>query len=300
VSETENEALLENLSDSDKDELILRLWRDLRDERAHAKTLEERLAEIEGTGPAASSLLKQLQAASVDGNRSKPTAVARSGGLGSWCNVLGSTFLFVLASAVAIVFAADYAIGKYQSFRVGQDQLAALQLQHAAYEGLFVELAKVDYEPDQKSYRVTMKMTNIEPDRPVYIMQTPLRVFEQSGLAWKEVPSHAPNGETANVVKLVGPHLYETIFEPNLKDWAELIPGYMHIRYWAELIPGYMHIRLQSSSLVSQRSDPDDDIVERVDRYYVYLKPHGADDDAIRRRMNYKGEPPVYMPMPPH
>jgi len=43
-----------------------------------------------------------------------------------------------------------------------------------------------------------------------------------------------------------------------------------------------------------------DDIVERTDRYYVYLKPHGADDEFIRKRMKYPGDPPVYIPMPPH
>ena len=40
--------------------------------------------------------------------------------------------------------------------------------------------------------------------------------------------------------------------------------------------------------------------VERNDRTYVYLKPHGADDEAIRKRMKYPGSPPVYIPMPPH
>jgi lipoprotein-releasing system ATP-binding protein len=64
-------------------------------------------------------------------------------------------------------------------------------------------------------------------------------------------------------------------------------------------MPGYMHIRFESVSLISQRSDPDDDILERSDRYYVYLKPHGADDE-IRRRMKYRGDPPIYIPMPPH
>jgi hypothetical protein len=287
VSKTENEALLQNLSESDKDELVLRLWRDLQNERAHVKALEQRLAELEGTDPGASPLLKKLQAASVGGARGTPARPTRSGSLGSWRNLFGSTFLFVLAGAGALLFAADYAIGKYQSYRMDQSRLAALQLQHAAYEGLFVELVKVDYEPDEKSYRVTMKMTNSEPDRPVYVMQTPWRVFEQSGLAWKEVPSRAANGETVSVVKLSGSHVYETVFEPNLKDYAELIPGYMHIRF-------------ESSSLISQRSDPEDDIIERIDRYYVYLKPHGADDASIRKRMNYKGDPPVYMPMPPH
>ena len=77
------------------------------------------------------------------------------------------------------------------------------------------------------------------------------------------------------------------MFEPNLKDWTELMPGYMHIRF-------------ESVSLISERSDPDDDIVERTDRYYVYLKPHGADDEAIRKRMKLQGDPPLYMPMPPH
>ena len=287
MSKTENEALIENLSASDKDELVLRLWRDLQNERAHVKALEQRLAQLESTGPAASPLLKKLQAPSLGGGRGTSSAAARGRRLGSWRNVFGSTFLFVLAGVGAIAFAADYAIGKYQSYRMDQSRLAALQLQHAAYEGLFVELVKVDYEPDEKSYRVIMRMTNSEPDRPVYVMQTPWRVFEQSGLSWKEVPSRSATGETVSVVKLSGSHVYETVFEPNLKDYAELIPGYMHIRF-------------ESSSLISQRSDPEDDIIERTDRYYVYLKPQGADDEAIRKRMNYKGDPPVYMPMPPH
>jgi hypothetical protein len=287
VSKIENEALLQNLSEGDKDELVLRLWRDLQNERVHVKALEQRLAELEGTGPVASPLLEKLQAASVGGGRDTTGTAARSGRLGSWRNVFGSTFLFVLAGAGALLFAADYAIGKYQSYRMDQSRLAALQLQHAAYEGLFVEVVKVDYEPDEKSYRVSMKMTNTESDRPVYVMQTPVRVFEQSGLSWKEVPSRSATGETVSVVKLSGSHVYEAVFEPNLKDYTELIPGYMHIRF-------------ESSSLISQRSDPEDDIIERTDRYYVYLKPHGADDEAIRKRMNYKGDPPVYMPMPPH
>jgi hypothetical protein len=201
--------------------------------------------------------------------------------------LLRSRFLLVVAVVLALAFALDHAIGKYQHYRMDQKRLAALKLQHAAYQGLYAEVVKVAYEPDRKSYRLTMRMTNIEPDRTIYVMQGPVRVFEQSGLAWKEVPARAANGEAWSVVKLTEPHTYETVFEPNLGEWSELIPGYMHIRF-------------EGVSFVSERSDPEDDLIERTDRYYVYLKPHGADDDAIRRRMNYKGEPPVYMPMPPH
>ena len=129
--------------------------------------------------------------------------------------------------------------------------------------------------------------TNVEPGRPLYVMQSPVRVFEQIGLSWKEVPSRDPDGQGARVIKLADAYTFQSIFEPNLAEWTDLIPGYMHIRF-------------EANSLISERSEPDDDIIDRTDRYYVYLKPHGADDNAIRKRMNYKGDPPVYMPMPPH
>ena len=286
TSADHNRLLIDKLSDTEKDELIVRLWRDLQEARTRYRDLEERLARLEheaGSG-AASPLLAKLQEASAPpAKRASDPKVRLGRGLG----FLRSRVLLGAILIIGLAFALDYAIGRYQQYRMTQQRLTALKLEHAAYQGLYVELVKVAYEPDQKSYRVTMKMTNVEPGRPIYVMQGPVRVFEQSGLAWKEVPARAPNGEGTRVIKLAGPYTYETVFEPNLKDWTELMPGYMHIRF-------------ESVSLISERSDPDDDIVERTDRYYVYLKPHGADDEAIRKRMKLQGDPPLYMPMPPH
>jgi len=61
-----------------------------------------------------------------------------------------------------------------------------------------------------------------------------------------------------------------------------------------------MHLRVDSDMLVSQRREPTDDIVERRNRFNIYLKPHGADDASIQRRSNMPGPPPDYIPMPPH
>ena len=77
------------------------------------------------------------------------------------------------------------------------------------------------------------------------------------------------------------------LFEADLQDWSQLIPG-------------YMHVLVQSDMMISQRSDPADDLVERRNRFYVYLKPQGADDASIQRRSNFPGTPPVFIPMPPH
>ena len=77
------------------------------------------------------------------------------------------------------------------------------------------------------------------------------------------------------------------MFEPNVKEFTQQLAG-------------YMHVRLTGTTLVSRRSEPDDDLVERVDDYYVHLKPHGADDAAILRQNRFPGKPPLWIPMPPH
>jgi hypothetical protein len=279
--------ILGKLSDPDKDELIARLWRDLQDERARSKELERRLA-LHAADPAQDrgQILKKLPQAAA-GKQPRQLPAALGPGSSSVFDFVSARVLIAVAVLIALVFALDFAIGRYQQYRLDQKRLAELKLQHAAYEGMFVEVTNVAYEPDQKSYRLTMKITNVEPGRPLYIMQSPVRVFEQIGLSWKEIPSRDPDGQSARVIKLADAYSFQSIFEPNLAEWTELIPGYMHIRF-------------EANSLISERSEPDDDIIDRTDRYYVYLKPHGADDNAIRNRMNYKGDPPVYMPMPPH
>ena len=281
---------LDALSEAQKDELIRHLWDDLRSQRAQCRDLEQRLTGLECRTAIASEperpLLTELR---NRGGKKRPTTAASSAKvrLGSGLGLLRSGLVLGALVFGALALTVDQGIGWFQNQRLEQKRLASLQLHQAAFAGLLVELVKVAYEADGQSYRLTMAMKNLDPEHPIYVMLSPVRVFEQSGLVWKEVPARAASGQATGVIKLTDRHTYETVFEPNLKDWTELMPG-------------YMHLRLANNQLISQRSEPDDDIVERNDRYYVYLKPHGADDEAIRKRMKYPGEPPVYIPMPPH
>jgi hypothetical protein len=283
MKNSDRQPILETLSHAEKDDLILRLWDDLTEARARLQALEAQLADkaaVDG-----STLRAALQRHGTDGRPAAPPASSLEPRLGR--GVLRSKFVLGLVAFVALAFALDTAVGWYQRHRLEQKRLADRALEHAAYSGLYVDLVNVAYEPDQKSYRLTMIMRNLDPAHPLYVMLSPVRVFEQAGLAWREIPARAPRGSAATVVKLADTQTYETVFEPNLKEFTQLIPGYMHIRF-------------ESTSLVSGRSEPEDDIVDRRDRYYVYLKPHGADDVALRQRMKYAGDPPVYIPMPPH
>ncbi len=286
---------LDELSESSKDRLIHQLWDDLRAERARSAALEQRLEQISppiedgatATTAAPQGLFAELQRHGTDKRRS-PTATSEvTAKLGRNLGFLRSRVVIGAILLGGLVLALDQGVGWYQRHQLAQKRAADLRLAHAAYAGLFVELVNVTYEPDQKSYRLTMAMQNLQPKQPLYVMRAPVRVFEQAGLAWKEVPARAPSAQSTRVVKLTDRVTYETLFDPNLKSWTELMPGYMHIRF-------------ENSRLISQRSDPADDIIERTDRYYVYLKPHGADNEAIRTRMKYAGDPPVYIPMPPH
>lgn len=279
---------LAGLSAADKDRLILGLWADLRDERAKARALEARLAELGGAAsgmPAASNLLEELRRRGTRKGSGQAQGVRVK--LGRGLGLLRSRVAIGFLVLVALAFLADFGIGWYQQRRLDQAHQADLRLQKAAFNDLFVELKNIAYEPDGKSYRLTLTLQNLAPQQAIYVMLSPIRVFEQSGLAWHEVPAHAPAGQSTTVVKLTDRYSFQTVFEPNLMDWAELIPGYMHIRF-------------DNNMLISQRSEPENDIVERDDANYVYLKPFGADDAAIRRRMNTSGTPPVYIPMPPH
>ncbi len=62
--------------------------------------------------------------------------------------------------------------------------------------------------------------------RPLYVMLNPPRVFVQSGLTWREAPSQASAGSAWGVVKLDGGREYSLVFQADVQDWSQLIPGY--------------------------------------------------------------------------
>jgi hypothetical protein len=72
------------------------------------------------------------------------------------------------------------------------------------------------------------------------------------------------------------------------------------VRTFEEILPGYMHVRFSNVMLVSRSAQPKGGLIERQDDYYVFLKPHDADDAAILRKTTFPGKPPVWIPMPPH
>jgi putative ABC transport system ATP-binding protein/macrolide transport system ATP-binding/permease protein/lipoprotein-releasing system ATP-binding protein len=118
-------------------------------------------------------------------------------------------------------------------------------------------------------------------------MSPTVRAFVQVGSSWQEVPLRSADRGLPSVLKITGDHVFRYTFEPDTTNFAQLLPYYMHIRFTNDM-------------LISPSSQPKDDLVERSDSYYVYLKPHDANDAAILSKLKFPGAPPVWIAMPPH
>lgn len=282
---------LAGLSPAQKDELIRSLWETVVAlDGTRPPTAAACPGDLSGGDFSAKDLSTEDLAARIRGappSRHTHAPGAAAPRLGAGLGFLGWRPLQWLVLLVGLGFLADSGIGWAQRRALARQEAEALALRSAAFQGLYVELARVSHEPDGKTYRAVLNMQNLDPGNPLYVMLNPARVFVQAGLAWREVPSRAPEGAGWGVVRLEGAGTFTVLFEAPLDDWSELIPG-------------YMHVLIESEMLISRSPTPRDDIVERDNRFYVYLKPQGADDAAIKARNNFPGAPPVFIPMPPH
>lgn len=270
----------------DKDALIADLRRQLGAAQSEVRVLRRRLGaaipveEAQAQG----GLLNELREAAprkVDA----PVSVAVK--LGRRFDLWRSPVLVGVLMLLLTGFAVDAGVGLYQARALREARQARLLLENTATRSLYVELKGISYEPDGKSYRMTLFLQNVSPKGPLYVMLNAVAVYVQAGMVWQQVPSRPADGVSWGVVKVVDGYTFDVVFTPDVQNWAELIPG-------------YMHVRIQSDLLVSEKAQPGNDVVERRTPYYVYLKPHGANDEDIKARSKSTRTPPVFIPMPPH
>jgi len=254
--------------------------------QSEARVLRRRLGIAEeASEKGESALLERLREAAPRRPVEPPTGIAVK--LGRGLRLWQSPAVMGVVAILCAAFAIDGGIGIWQQRALQQQRQARLVLEHDARNSLYVELTRITLEPDGKSYRMTLALQNIDTARPLYIMLNAVGVYVQTGMTWQQVLSR-PLGEAGSgVIKLLDAYSYDVLFTPEVTGWAELIPG-------------YMHVRIQSDMLISRSAQPGNDIVERRTPFYVYLKPHGANDADIKARSKMSGTPPVFIPMPPH
>ncbi len=195
-------------------------------------------------------------------------------------------FLLVGAMIFAAILLLDFGIGKYQQTQVRERALRLATLQHVALNSLRGDVQSIIDLGDGR-YELTTYLQNVGGGQPIYVMSPDLRAYVQVGTVWQELPMKPAEEGASGVLKIEGKQTYRHLFDAR-------------VRHFAQLFPNYMHVRFSGTMLVSPSSIPKDDVFERKDNYYVYLKPFDVADEVVLKRMRFSGKPPVWIPMPPH
>ena len=195
----------------------------------------------------------------------------------------------ILLPAAAVIFAAilavDVGVEKYQAMRLRERAARIATLQHLALNRLRGDVQSVT-DLGEGRYELTTYLQNVGGE-PIYVMAPDMRAYVQIASLWQELPMTPADDRASGVIKIEGKQTYRYRFDARVRDFAQLLPNYMHVRF-------------SGSMLVSPSSTPSGDVFERKDNYYVYLKPFDIADDVVLKRLRFSGKPPVWIPMPPH
>lgn len=217
-------------------------------------------------------------------------AVGEQISLGAGIERLIGRFVLLAIPILAVVWGIHFGIAAYQQSAVDSKAAAQKELEDLATAGITADVKNVTFAPGN-AYTLTLYLRNTtSDDRPIYVMGPSVRGFVQVGTSWQEVPlkpADANAQKAQKVQKIIGEKLFRYTVEPDVKNYEQLLPYYMHVRFTNEM-------------LISPSAQPKNDLIERNDSYYVYLKPRDADDAAIETKMKFPGAPPLWIPMPPH
>lgn len=194
-----------------------------------------------------------------------------------------------LAVIILAVFAIDYLVG-YKQNRLLEDRKALKKkMERLAWYSLESSIIDVTYLRER--YRAKLAYgKNLSSGEDLYVMTPAIRCFVQVGTIWKEVPVHEveTNPREAAVMKLEKPMLIEKVIEVPFRNFEEIMPG-------------YMHVRINSVSYVASDAISKEDIAEKNEDFYIYLKPYYADDREVAKKFRFVNDVvPVWIPMPPH
>lgn len=202
---------------------------------------------------------------------------------------LGS-FIYGLTAWTALVVVGilmlNQAVSFFQRRALAEHRSARQRLEEVALQQVRADIDGLAYGPDG-GYVLTLYVQNLDSERELFVLAPSVQVHVQVGRGWEEVPSRCLDGQEGRVVRLTDRHRFQYAFRADLRQFEEQVAG-------------YMHVRVSCGMLLSQQPQPRDDLYERGDAYYVYLKPQSADDAEILRKNGWSGKPPVWIPMPPH
>jgi len=201
--------------------------------------------------------------------------------------------LIALLCIIAIFLLADFFIGQRQESIIRERDAKKQQLERLAFFMIFPDVQDAwDIAGAPEEYEAVLKIDALA-DEPVYATHPEVRAYVQTGTFWTEVPIRdKEKGKHEQIIKLdKGQHFYKKI-----------ITIKRNIKYTFYQMFGYMHVRLHISMFVVPQSVfKEEEVIERVNDVYMYLKPYFLSDREILQQVKFPdNKVPTMIPMPPH
>jgi ABC-type lipoprotein export system ATPase subunit len=190
------------------------------------------------------------------------------------------------AAVISGVLLLDFGVAKYQQIQIRERAQRMASLADMALSSLQSDIQSIS-DLGGGHYQLAVSLLNAGGGDPIFVMLQDMRAYVQVDNVWQEVPLRTADDGIDGVLRIDGRHVYQYLFDTQVRSFTQLLPNYMHVRF-------------SDAMLVSPSSAPKDDVFERRDNYYVYLKPPDVTDETILKKMKFSGKPPVWIPMPPH
>ena len=113
--------------------------------------------------------------------------------------------------------------------RVRQRDARVAALQHLALNSLRGDVQSVTDLGDGR-YELTTYLQNVGGS-PIYVMAPDLRAYVQVKTVWQEVPMKPIEDAASGVLKIEGKQTYRYLFDARVRDYTQLLPNYMHVRF---------------------------------------------------------------------
>jgi ABC-type lipoprotein export system ATPase subunit len=187
-----------------------------------------------------------------------------------------------------LIFVANYTAASFQRKSINELQDSRRQIEELALRGLRSNLDNLVEQPDG-SYLMTLRLENVAEDRPLFVMGPTVQVFLQVDQAWQGLPVVPVDAAVEKVERLDGRRLLGFTIRIDQQRFDELLKGYLHLRF-------------TTSMLVAESATPGENLFERTDDFYIYLRPRHVSEAQVRQRNGWKPDSlvPLWIPMPAH
>ncbi len=168
--------------------------------------------------------------------------------------------LFIVMGIIAALIALDLFVGQVQTRELEERAAKKKRIERLAYYLERTTVEDIFYTGKGNIYKMRLRFENVRPEEEMWIMVSAVKAFVQVGTLWRElsVNDGRMKGSDYSVERLNNPFTMTVSFDMSIKNFQELMPG-------------YMHMKIGSLSYISAEAVAKEDLIEKYEDVFLYL-----------------------------